>query len=137
MDDRLIKSGASAPGLIDDIRGDAAAHEVWLPAFSSVRSRFQTRSCVSGAVHHDDGRHVQRLASRYLKLDIHLPDHNLVRCIRLIGRGYRGILGDLRHATDEEAALILDDQRFREEPFRLVAVLRKESGTGQDKHNER
>src|SRR5206468_12814742 len=86
MDYRFIESGSAASGLIDNIGRNAAAYEVWLPAFTPIRSRFETRSRMTGSMYHDHGRNVRRLARRYLELYIHLADRYLVWCVWQIGR---------------------------------------------------
>ena len=87
-------------------------------------------------MHHNDRRNIGCLARRYLELNVHLSDHDLVRCVRLIGRRHCGIVSDLRDAADEEAALILDHEWFREELLRPIAVLSQHCGASQDKHDE-
>src|SRR6266581_2830350 len=136
MDYRFIESGSAASGLIDNVGRNAAAYKVWLPAFTPIRSRFETRSRMAGSMHHDHGRNVRRLACRYLELHIHLADRYLVWCVWLIWARHGGVVRDLRYATDEEAALILDDQRLRQEFFGLVAVLGENGGPGQQEHDD-
>src|SRR3989441_756222 len=137
MDYRFIESGSAASGLIDNIGRNAAAYEVWLPALTPIRSGFETRSRMTGSMDHDHGRKVRRLARRYLELYIHLADRYLVWCVWLIWARHGGVVRDLRYATDEKAALILDYQRLRQEFFCLVAVLGENGGPGQQEHDER
>jgi len=121
-DDGLVEARASATSLIHYVGGDPTAHEVGLPAFAAVRRGFQARSSVAGPVNHNDRRHLQLLARRYLELHIHLADGDLAGGVGLIGSiggGRGGIVGDLRHAADEEAALVFDDQRLGQEFFHL------------------
>src|SRR5207247_8694582 len=136
MDYRFIESGSAASGLIDNVGRNAAAYKVWLPAFTPIRSRFETRSRMAGSMHHDHGRNVRRLACRYLELHIHLADRYLVWCVWLIWARHGGVVRNLRYAADEEAALILDDQRLRQELFGLVAVLGENGGAGQHEHDD-
>src|SRR5215510_6291490 len=112
----FIKTGPATTRLIDDIRRDSIANEVRRPAFTAVRSRFQTCGSVRRSMHHDDGRHPRFFARRDLELHIHLTDRDLVRSDPLVGSvGWRNgrIAGYLRNPTDKETALIFDDERFR------------------------
>src|SRR4030095_6703984 len=117
MDDGLVETRASASCLIDDVGGNPLTHEVWPPALAPVGILPQTRRRMRGPVHHDDRWHVLFPVRRYLELHVHLADRDLAGGRRLtrVVRLRRGIRGDLRYAADEEAALILDDQRFLEE----------------------
>src|SRR5437867_10098215 len=106
MDDGLVEPGAPTSGLIDNVGGNPATHEIGLPAFAPIRCRLQTCSCMTGPVHHDDRRCVVLLAVRYLELHIHLADHDLVgiarRWVGAARGGVVGLLGDLGPAPVEE-----------------------------------
>ena len=127
MDDGLVEPGTSASCLIHQVGGDALAHKVGVPAFPPVRCRLQAGRRMTGPVHHDHRGHVALLALRYLELNVHLTDRDLIGNRRLIGSarsGHSGVVGDLWHATDEEAALVFDHQRFGQEFFNLRTFLR-------------
>ncbi len=112
MNDGLVEPGTSASCLIDQVGGYALPHEIGIPTFPPVRCRFQTGRRMTGPVHHDNRRHLGLLALRYLELNVHLTDRDLVGSGRLIRPGHGGVIGNLRHATDEEAALVFDHQRL-------------------------
>ena len=79
VDHGLVEPGAAAPGLIDDVARHALAHEVGIPAFATVRRRFQARSRVTRSVHHDDGPSARVFLGRNLELHVHLADRDLMR----------------------------------------------------------
>ena len=128
MNHGFIEAGAASPRLIDQIGGDPVPHKVRRPAFAAVRRRFQTRCRMTRSVHHNDRWCLLLLTGRYLELDIHLSNCDLVRrrgCIRSVRRRNRGVIRDFWNATDEEAALIVDDQRLRQKFLCLAAILRQ------------
>src|SRR5262245_16706626 len=140
MKDGLIKPRPSAPGLIDHVRGDSVTHEIWRPTFTAIRRRLETRSSMRRSVHHNYGRRVRFLARWYLELHIHLTNRDLVgseRLVRRIRRRERCIVRHLRNTTDEEAALILDHERLRQEFLRLADLLRRNCRHSQKQQKRR
>src|ERR1019366_163092 len=109
----FVEAGTSPPGLIDQIGGNALAYEIWIPAFPPVRSGLETCGRVTGTMDHDDRWRVAFPVHRYLELDVHLANHDLIGSRSLVGsvrRGDRRVAGDLRDAADKEAPLIFDHQ---------------------------
>src|SRR6266581_2607141 len=78
---------------------------------------------ITASVHHDERPLAGALG--HLKLHIHLADDELL--VRAWRDGI-GILGDFRHAADEEAALVADLQRPGQVPLVRRVYLGSRSG---------
>jgi hypothetical protein len=145
VDYGLVESRAPASGLIDHVAGNAVADEVRIPALSPIRRRLEAGAGVRRSVDHDHRPAAAVLLGRNLKLDIHLTDGDLLRTWRRsIGRGAwlrrrwdHGVLGHLLHATDEEAALVLDGQRAAQKPLRRLALPGSSDNQSQHQHSHR
>ena len=124
---RLIESRTPAARLIDDVGRDALADEVRIPALTTVRRRLERGTGVRGAVHHDHRPARRGPLRRNLELHVHLADGDLLRRgrRRLLARRRerdRGVVGDLRHAADEEAALILEHELAAHHALRRLTL---------------
>ena len=144
MNDGCVKARSASACLIHYVARDSVTNEVGIPALAPIRSRLEARAGVRRAVDHDHRPSPAVFLLRDLKLHVHLADGDLLRCRsrrrRLTGRWrrwYHRVLRDLLHTTDEEAALIFDDERSAQKLLRLLVRLRRDTGDhGQQQHGD-